>query len=69
MYLFITSEVDGGAWLASRLSRFTLVEAALNSMHIIQGFRGSRAGLDVTMKMKVHASPLAMQTPSFSPLY
>jgi hypothetical protein len=47
----LTSALVGGEWSASRSGRFTLAEKALGT-HSIEGWVGSRAGLDMESKRK-----------------
>jgi hypothetical protein len=52
----LTSALDGDEWSASRLGRFTPRERAPDT-HWIGGWVGSRAGLDVAVKIKIPSPP------------
>jgi hypothetical protein len=49
---FLTSELDGGEWLASRPGRFTPGKGAPIS-RCIGGWVGPRAGLDTVVKRNI----------------
>jgi hypothetical protein len=52
LHAFLTSAIYGSEWSASRLSRFTPGERALDT-HWIGGWVGPRAGLDEVEKRKI----------------
>jgi hypothetical protein len=66
---FLTAELDGGEWLASRLGRFTPGETA-SGTHWIGGWVGPGDGLDAVEKRKIPPSPpppgIELPTPSSS---
>jgi hypothetical protein len=53
---FLTSELDGGEWSASRPGRFTSREIA-PCTHWIGGWVGPRVGLDDVEKRKIVLGP------------
>jgi hypothetical protein len=51
LHAFLTSELDGGEWLASRSGRFTARERAPGT-HLLGGWVGPRAVLGTVVKRK-----------------
>jgi len=51
-HLFLTSELDGGEWSASRPGLFIPIEGAPGT-HFIGDWVGPRAGLDAVVKRKI----------------
>jgi len=54
-HTFLTSTPDGGEWLAPRSGRFSPGEGASSTLWI-EGWMGSRAGLDAVEKKRNPAS-------------
>jgi hypothetical protein len=52
IHAFLTSALDGGEWSALRLSHFTPRERPSDT-HVVGGWVGPRAGLDVVLKRKI----------------
>jgi hypothetical protein len=52
IHAFLTSELDRGEWLASRLGRFTPRESVPRSNHWIGGWVGPWVGVDTVGKRK-----------------
>jgi hypothetical protein len=55
LHAFLTSELDGGEWSASRRGLFTPRERALGT-HWIGGWVGPRGGLDAVLIRKIPSS-------------
>jgi hypothetical protein len=69
VHAFLTSVLDGGERLASRLGRFTPWERAPDT-HLIRGWVGPRAVLDAVVKEKIlsHRRESKPRTPIVQPV-